>query len=409
MIYKLELEHKTTNKDDVAYAVAELRKAKETLNELCKDKEKYKDKIRILAQHIHNVRKNAKLREYYDAKLIRKKDNMYREFDFHEYSELHENLKEHRRSMVNAVKIQRRQNKEIAKQWKEFGIKKYAKIGSKKMGYVHFKAGTILELLKSKKIKTIKDAKKPFNSSNHIGVEIEFASYLNESQIGQLFYDAGLIEYVQLGHEFVQGRDDGENEFELCVVAPQEKIYEIIERVCVILNEKADANITYGCGLHVHIDARNRNIKTMFDNLYNCQEILYDMVSYKRRSNKHVKLMPTKLWYPAKNGFRHGPECKDTVCKCEFQNTEHFKKCAERYYGLNTWSYKSHQTMEIRIHSGTSNATKINNWIKLLLTIVDGKPVKTYVRSIDDFKNYVKLDEKLMGYVEKRIENFKVS
>ncbi len=410
MIHKLEITHKIHNRDEVAYAVAEIRKAQETLKELYKDKEKYKDKIRILAQHIHNVRDQATLRETYECKLTRNKPKGYqRKATVESFKEIHESLIDCKQALHTALKETRRRNKLKNTKWSVFGIKRYAREGTDAKGFVHTKPNTIIELLKSKMIKTIKTPKLPFNKDNHVGVEIEFASFLSEDQIGQLFLDAGLIEFVQLDHEFIEGRDknNGEKEYELCVVAPEMKIFEIIERVCSVLNEKVDANITFGCGLHVHIDARNRNIRKMFDNLFNCQEILYSMVAHTRRTNRHVQLMDRKQWMPPKDGFRHKPVCKDEKCVCTFINKEDFKNKAFRYYGLNTWSYISHNTMEVRIHSGTANAVKINNWIKILLSIVDGKPIKGYIRNVDEFKNAVRLDSVLTDYVEKRIENFK--
>ena len=410
MIHKLEIKHEVLNRDDAAYAINEVRKARETLRELYKDKDKYRDKIRILSQHIHNVRLTSVIKEKFTGTLTRKKPKGYgRKFEIVSYHRLHENLVNIRATMLDDLKRQRKFNRTKSMKWNTFGIKKYLKFGSQEKGFVYPKAGTILELLKAKQIKTIKDPKKPKTKDNHIGVEIEFASYLSESQIGQLFLDANLLDYVELHHEYIEGRDKngGEAEWELCVIAPEKEIFDIIKRVCVVLNEQADANITYGCGLHVHIDARNRDVKKMYNNLFNCQEVLYSMVNHTRRSNKHVQLMQKKQWLPPRPGFAHTTACKEEHCVCKFENKDDFKGKAMRFYGINSWSYISHKTMEVRIHSGSSNAAKINNWIKLLLNIVDGKAIKSYIKNIEDFKSTIQMDEKLMSYVESRVEYFK--
>jgi hypothetical protein len=411
---KLEIEHKVLNRDNYAYNVLEINKAKQTIKELFKNKEKYKKKILALSQHI-NLLRNEKLNENVIFYLSKKEKGFTISEKINTKAvengkSLHKIVIQLNDELKEIIRDRRFKSRVIPDNFLKFKDMDLRRIGNKKVGYVHDKPKSILKVLRTKKLVNLEKPKFPFSNENHIGVEIEFASFLNKTQIGELFLDADLIDYVQLHHEYINGKHTSENEYELCVIAPENKIKDIIQNVCKILNEKIDANVTYGCGLHIHLDARNRNIKKMYDNLFNCQEILYSMVAFIRRENKHVRMMPKKLWYPFKNDKPHSQDCKNEVCKCKFEKgiiDNGYRDVGDRFYGINTWSYMAHKTLEVRIHSGTTNATKINNWIDLLLKIIETKPINRPIEAIDEFKHYVKLDEKLLNYVEKRIENFK--
>lgn len=83
----------------------------------------------------------------------------------------------------------------------------------------------------------------------------------------------------------------------------------------------------------------------------------------------------------------------------------------ERYCGINKTAYDKHETIEVRIHSGSLNAEKINNWIKLLVKIAN-RPVADIASAqlLNDYKviqKKLRLYGKLNKYVSKRIEEFK--
>ena len=83
----------------------------------------------------------------------------------------------------------------------------------------------------------------------------------------------------------------------------------------------------------------------------------------------------------------------------------------KRYYFVNLHSIWYHNTIEIRLHSGTTNFNKIKNWILINRKFIDWL-MKTET-TIGDVKklNEVKFS-KIMGkgltnYMNKRIELFK--
>jgi hypothetical protein len=52
-----------------------------------------------------------------------------------------------------------------------------------------------------------------------------------------------------------------------------------------------------------------------------------------------------------------------------------------RYRKLNIHSYFRHQTLEVRQHSGTTDPTKITNWVRLMARMFDAAEAATTVRN----------------------------
>lgn len=288
-----------------------------------------------------------------------------------------------------------------------------------KSSNLHFKINerrpeSILKKLTSMRLEKIDDDKTPETTERHYGVEIEFISSYGEHKIKTEFAKAGLHQYVTYhtdgsvrsqserdcdgscrencecaycgeqhycealsehnrrnrlygdsgtwneeeqtcsGH-YCMGYDDHEdydcncecdcgseeNGHELCVLIPESKLETIIERVCSVLNDQLDASVNKTCGLHVHLDMRRRKASAAYKRLVNSQEVLRSLVPYSRRKNDFCKPNTTSSLVEAlTNGAR--------------------------YWVINPQSLKKHKTLEVRLHSGTTDATKIINWVKLL-------------------------------------------
>lgn len=165
---------------------------------------------------------------------------------------------------------------------------------------------------------------------------------------------------------------------EIAVVAKSSHIAEVITKVCAVLSEH-DAEVNKTCGLHVHLDMRGSDENRAFSNLVKAQNLLYGMVPHSRYENTYCR--PNK-----------------SRCMDDYQG---------RYFGINPQSYKEHRTIEVRLHSGSINAVKIINWIKLLQKIAYCKkkiPVK--VKKATDITNALTLSDSLKNYISERINNF---
>lgn len=402
MLYKLETKYNDTYKREKAALFFELRKVKDNLSYV-----KTKEEKKVLTQHIKALRKQLKRYDVGNITYTLKRGKMSIVNKIQSYNTLHSQLTATKKYITEKIKIDRQIQKTP-----KFRMKEIRGIKRQMLGGVCLVPATISKAYLQKKIMEIKAEKRPKTQENHIGIEIEFASVLSDQQIGRLFFEEGLTQYVQLMEEYTDGKDEKhERGHEIAIVAPETEILCILEKVCMVLNEKIDANITFGCGFHVHIDCRNRDHNKVFQNFFNTQEILYSMVSYVRRTNRHVKMLPEKILYPDVQG-NNEYYCRNCWTEDQYDNGE-VEPCdcdtpkEVRWFGINGWAYKHHKTIEVRIHSGTTNINKIRNWLKLLLAIADNASIKKPVTDTEQFFKNVNLTEDLKKYVHRRIETFK--
>lgn len=171
------------------------------------------------------------------------------------------------------------------------------------------------------------------------------------------------------------GKEEGH---EIAICAKSIQIADVVTRVCAVLAEH-EAKVNSTCGLHVHLDARNYNETRMFRNLVNSQRLLYSMVPRSRYTNQYCK--PNNS-----------------------NNLGDYDGC--RYWGINPESYDKHGTIEVRLHCGSVNATKIVNWVKLLQKIAYSKKTIKPVNTIADLTKAVKLSKKLEAYILERVMKF---
>lgn len=234
------------------------------------------------------------------------------------------------------------------------------------------------------------DSMPPSDKSKHVAVEIECTISDDRRDLANGFVMAGLSKHVRVksdgsiqtgsdcsycneectcdaeslgseecGCECVCRSDSAMHNTaaEIVICAPRDSIARIVERVCDILNNQFDAKVDKSCGLHVHLDMRGSRKKSeVFKALVVNQRLLYSLVPRRRAENSYCK--PTR--------------------SVDFAD----ERDGDRYKGINATAYNKHRTLEVRIHSGTTSAIKINSWIALLTAIADTtnpEPVKTVV------------------------------
>lgn len=153
---------------------------------------------------------------------------------------------------------------------------------------------------------------------------------------------------------------------------------EPLQRLCKFL-AKEGALVNKSCGLHVHLDQRdtierfgvlNRRISRFKAAL----PILGQMVSQSRRDNPYCQMMVSR-------------------------------RSGDRYYAINLTSLSKHKTIEVRLHSGTTDYTKIINWVELLYVISRQErfgvnPCEFYS---DLSERLTTVSKELMDYVKSRI------
>jgi len=185
----------------------------------------------------------------------------------------------------------------------------------------------------------------PKNKKRHVGVEIEIDSPSSRFSISKDIFKVGLIDKVSLGEDssiyswLRNNNYEEEHGYEIRVIDTEKNISKTLKKVCKILKKhKAETNLE--CGLHVHIDCRNRNRTLVFDNFLKAQKLLYKIVSPDRANGDYSM---------ARN----------------ISNTDTY---SSHEYGVECSIF---DTVEIRMHQGTINFNDINNWITLLLKIAN--------------------------------------
>ena len=156
--------------------------------------------------------------------------------------------------------------------------------------------------------------------------------------------------------------------------------WEILRNICAELN-KYKATVNKTCGLHVHFDCRHltaRQVTTIGKRVANVVPALKQILPKSRSDNRFC---------------------------AEPMNTHKNSQGSGRYAFVNLGAYARHQTLEIRGHSGTTDANKIINWIRLLRKVMDTRsavPINTASELIQKFK----FESDLAEYVAVRFSKF---
>jgi hypothetical protein len=168
---------------------------------------------------------------------------------------------------------------------------------------------------------------------------------------------------------------------EVCVLVKESEIKRVIPQVCGLLKSMgAFTNNT--CGLHVHVDARNRNPSELYAKFVARQSILFALSGKERQNNRY---------------------CRRTKSFSLIDSSD------ERRKGVNGQAFDEHQTIEIRTHKGTLNHEEIIQWCNLLVDIAgpaNKVSIETKSKSIKSTLSEIKSSE-LRSYVKDKIKKNK--
>jgi hypothetical protein len=222
--------------------------------------------------------------------------------------------------------------------------------------------------------------KRPKTDEKHIGVEIEFVCNSDMHTIARILEKNNLQDICCLKEDGSIRNGDYYYGHEITLLTKEKTFAKDIRKVCKVLNKDLKASVNASCGLHVHLDMRKRNVKRAFENLTRAQDMLYKMQPETRRKNTYCQ--PSKLSYNEAVKF-------------------------DRYQAINPKAYAVHKTLEVRMHTGSTNASKIINWIQLLLILINKRKKMTGVAdSLDKLTRQAKINSKIRKYIVERIKTF---
>ncbi len=137
-----------------------------------------------------------------------------------------------------------------------------------------------------------------------------------------------------------------------------DKGFEEVDKLCAFSSEH-NWEVTSSCGYHVHCDMSNETDEVLFKvalAYHLTYEFWTTFISNSRKRN----------YYCAPNDW----DATDVVAYEEFTQFVH-DFGGEKYRWLNIGAFSVHKTFELRVHSGTMNATKVKNWVKANLRFID--------------------------------------
>lgn len=198
------------------------------------------------------------------------------------------------------------------------------------------------------------------NSSNHIEALQKYLK--NKGITGLHVKDDGSI-------------DPEDNDFFTVEIACLTTDFKNLEKLCRALVE-LEAKVNTSCGLHVHLDMRNKSnaqIEVIQHNLNKSLNILFAVVPKSRRTSNY---------------------CQKRVA-------------TEKYSAFNTGHLDTYGTIECRLHSGSTDFEKIKNWCLVLKSIVDrSTKVTRKIKYPNDFKHAFLLQDVLTDWLQNRYSKF---
>lgn len=234
------------------------------------------------------------------------------------------------------------------------------------------------EILKRYHSKILSFSKRPRTETRHIGIEIE-CIVPSETDWGPLLPYA---QYVSVGGDgSITGVDAGEADAEIRICVPQDDLRSVVPGVLAALRE-IGARVNASCGLHVHIDQRDRsNIEAIYERLVKAQALLFSIVPPSRRSNRYCR--------------------RSRIA--EFSRAQY----QTRYRAINAAAYHSHKTIEVRLFGGTLDAEKVLNWVEVLHAIAYGETPRRSPRTLRAIRRcWPTLTDANVAWLKERREKF---
>lgn len=300
-----------------------------------------------------------------------------------------ESIKKFQRFLTNKLRGVRnqRRTKEVENKI-IFGMMPVQKVGG-----VYMKQNSLLKAYEEMMKKTLETDKKPIDAkATYVGIEIEFIYSGKYDALKRLLIEKKLHKYVCLKEDGSLRPCHNTNGYrgkELTLICKSGEVQNVLERLDqVFVNPEIDGFANRSCGLHVHLDVRNRDAELVYKNLVRVQNILRGSQPVGRINNIHCK-----------------PNVSDKLNK-EYQDENR----NDRYWVVNGQSYGKHKSIEIRIHEGTTNCEDIYNWAAFLDAIASHtKEIpKNELKYAEDLVAKFDIDIPLsaIDYVDRRIERY---
>jgi hypothetical protein len=209
----------------------------------------------------------------------------------------------------------------------------------------------------------------PIGKNNYVGIEVECFSDLEEIEVMQLLLEFDLEKYVNIGDDGSIEADYG-NSYELRILSTEKELSVVLKNLGLLF-KAGKFGVNDSCGLHVHLDMRNRNVNKCYKKLLKFQHLMFPLVNKDRWNNEY--------------------------CSWSLESEKYGRDA------VNFGAYDDHQTIEIRLHHGTLDVKRIGNWISLLLRAIKNSPIKE-INSKSQAVKWAGNNKKLKSYIKKEFD-----
>jgi len=240
----------------------------------------------------------------------------------------------------------------------------------------------------------------PFLFNRKFGIEIEAFGVNRSTLLRELRQEGIEVEDEGYNHTtrphwkiVTDGSISGENPFEIVspILEGEDGLQQLdkVSRALV----RCHARINKSCGMHVHLDASDLNLKA-WKNIYksyiNLEDMIDSMMPLSRRSNNGGYCK--SLIIANKETLMNKIDGLTTVAGIS-------RLYNSRYFKINAQSYARHGSIEFRQHSGTIEFHKIKNWLMILAQMVHRSQYETAT-------NFDFLNADAKAYLDERIQDF---
>lgn len=150
-----------------------------------------------------------------------------------------------------------------------------------------------------------------------------------------------------------------------------------LKKVCSILKE-IGAKVNKTCGLHIHLDSRHLSqdeVRLIGNKFKRALPALLGVVPSSRRGNRYCKASVSRM----------------TGC---------------RYHAVNLTAFDKYKTIEVRLHSATTDFDKIMLWVELCNSIAKTPNKIKTCQTVNDLEEYLNISEKCLEYFTQREAKF---
>lgn len=213
-------------------------------------------------------------------------------------------------------------------------------------GGTYIEPGAIQKVATYVAQKQVKTDKIPATKDNYVGIEIECFGVLTRDQLERELIKRKMHRWGRtITDRTIMPDDEGLLAIEMNFMFKEGEVDEKLPQIGELLSIFG-AKANNSCGFHVHLDARNRDVETMYHNLLMFQDVMFKL-------------------HPSRDGVKFCQRVNGTTF-AESPITEHWA-------GISSSAYTKHRTIEIRMHEGTVDTERMRHWIKMLLKIVNHK------------------------------------